>query len=79
MIARHTARYAVEVTADNILITSGSRQALDFIGRLFLNPRRLLYCGRIANPIWVRCEPGVPTAAGTASVRADGDGMIVYG
>jgi 2-aminoadipate transaminase len=37
MIARHTARYAVEVTADNILITSGSQQALDFIGRLFLN------------------------------------------
>jgi len=37
MIARHTARYSVEVTADNILITSGSQQALDFIGRLFLN------------------------------------------
>jgi 2-aminoadipate transaminase len=37
MIARHTARYAVEVTADNILITSGSQQALDFIGRLFIN------------------------------------------
>ncbi len=37
MIARHTARYAVEVTPDNILITSGSQQALDFIGRLFLN------------------------------------------
>lgn len=37
MIARHTSRYAVEVTADNILITSGSQQALDFIGRLFIN------------------------------------------
>lgn len=37
MIARHTARYAVEVSADNILITSGSQQALDFIGRLFIN------------------------------------------
>jgi 2-aminoadipate transaminase len=37
MIARHTARFGIEVTADNILITSGSQQALDFIGRLFLN------------------------------------------
>jgi len=37
MIARHTSRYMVEVTPDNILITSGSQQALDFIGRLFVN------------------------------------------
>lgn len=37
MIARHTGRYSVKVTADNILITSGSQQALDFIGRLFIN------------------------------------------
>src|SRR3990172_6518494 len=28
MIARHNARYSVDVTADNILITSGSQQAL---------------------------------------------------
>ena len=37
MIARHTSRYMVEVTPDNILITSGSQQALDFAGRLFIN------------------------------------------
>jgi 2-aminoadipate transaminase len=37
MIARHTARYSVPITAENILITSGSQQALDFIGRLFIN------------------------------------------
>jgi 2-aminoadipate transaminase len=37
MIARHNARYSVHVTADNIMITSGSQQALDFIGRLFIN------------------------------------------
>lgn len=37
MIARHTSRYMVEVNTDNILITSGSQQALDFIGRLFVN------------------------------------------
>jgi len=37
MIARHTVRYSVEVKPENILITSGSQQALDFIGRLFVN------------------------------------------
>ncbi len=37
MIARRNARYSVRVTAENIMITSGSQQALDFIGRLFIN------------------------------------------
>jgi 2-aminoadipate transaminase len=37
MIARHTGRYSVKVTAENIVITSGSQQALDFIGRVFIN------------------------------------------
>lgn len=38
MIARHTARYGIKVTPDNILITSGSQQALDLIGKVFINP-----------------------------------------
>jgi 2-aminoadipate transaminase len=38
MIARHTARYGIQVTPDNILITSGSQQALDLIGKIFINP-----------------------------------------
>ena len=37
MIAERIARYAVAVTPENILITSGSQQALDFIGRVFIN------------------------------------------
>lgn len=37
MIARHTARYGIEVTPENILITSGSQQALDLIGKIFIN------------------------------------------
>jgi len=37
MIARHTGRYGINVTADNILITSGSQQALDLIGKIFIN------------------------------------------
>src|SRR5215813_15643863 len=35
MIARHTSRYGINATAENVLITSGSQQALDLIGKLF--------------------------------------------
>lgn len=38
MIARHTARYGIAVDLENILITSGSQQALDLLGKVFLNP-----------------------------------------
>lgn len=37
MIARHTSRYGIEVSPDNILITSGSQQALDLLGKIFIN------------------------------------------
>jgi 2-aminoadipate transaminase len=38
MLARHMARYGIKVDADNIIITSGSQQALDLIGKLLINP-----------------------------------------
>lgn len=38
MIARHTSRYGIQVNADNIMITSGSQQALDLLGKIFINP-----------------------------------------
>jgi 2-aminoadipate transaminase len=37
MIARHSARYGIKVNSDNIMITSGSQQALDLIGKIFIN------------------------------------------
>jgi 2-aminoadipate transaminase len=37
MIARHSARYGIDVSADNILITSGSQQALDLLGKILIN------------------------------------------
>lgn len=37
MIARHTARYGVEVNPENILVTHGCQQALDLIGKVFIN------------------------------------------
>jgi 2-aminoadipate transaminase len=38
MIARHTARFGIHVSSDNILMTSGSQQALDLLGKIFINP-----------------------------------------
>jgi 2-aminoadipate transaminase len=37
MIARHTSRYGIKAQAENVLITSGSQQALDLIGKLLVN------------------------------------------
>jgi len=38
MISRHTNQYGIKVTADNIMITNGSQQALDLLGKIFINP-----------------------------------------
>ncbi|HVN54379.1 MAG TPA: PLP-dependent aminotransferase family protein [Anaerolineaceae bacterium] len=37
MIVRHSARYGIVVTLENVLITSGSQQALDLLGKIFIN------------------------------------------
>ncbi len=37
MIARHTQRYGLDISEQNILITSGSQQALDLLGKIFIN------------------------------------------
>ena len=37
MIARHIARYGIKAKSENVLITSGSQQALDLIGKLLIN------------------------------------------
>jgi 2-aminoadipate transaminase len=38
LFVRHMARYGIRVSPENVLVTSGSQQALDLIARLFLNP-----------------------------------------
>jgi 2-aminoadipate transaminase len=38
MLARFSSRSGVEVTPENILVTSGSQQALDLLGKVFINP-----------------------------------------
>lgn len=37
MVTRHNARFSVKVSPENSMITSGSQQGLDLIGRLFIN------------------------------------------
>lgn len=37
MVARHTEKYGLSITPDNVMITSGSQQALDLIGKVFIN------------------------------------------
>jgi len=37
MIASNAAKYGIQISADNVLITSGSQQALDLLGRIFIN------------------------------------------
>ncbi len=37
MIARHTERYGIDINPDNLMITSGSQQALDLLGKIFIN------------------------------------------
>ena len=75
MIARHNARYSVEVTADNIMITSGSQQALDFIGRLFINRGDYIV---VESPTYLGAlQAWNAYGAQYISVPMDKDGMIV--
>jgi 2-aminoadipate transaminase len=75
MIARHTARYTIDISADNILITSGSQQALDFIGRLFLNRGDYIV---VESPTYVGAlQAWNAYGAQYIPVRADEDGMVV--
>jgi len=74
MIARHSCRYGINVSPDNIQITSGSQQALDLLGKILINPGdRILveaptYLGALQ--AWNAYEPEYVT------VPADENGMI---
>ncbi len=75
MIARHTARYSVEVAPENILITSGSQQALDFVGRLFINRGDYIV---VESPTYLGAlQAWNAYGAQYIPVRADENGMIV--
>jgi len=75
MIARHAQRFGIDITADNILITSGSQQALDFIGRLFINNGDHIV---VESPTYLGAlQAWNAYGANYVSVPADENGMIV--
>jgi 2-aminoadipate transaminase len=38
LLVRHMGRYGIDVGPENVLVTTGSQQALDLIGKAFVNP-----------------------------------------
>jgi 2-aminoadipate transaminase len=75
MIARNNARYSVHVTAENIMITSGSQQALDFIGRVFVNRGDYIV---VESPTYLGAiQAWNAYGAQYITVRTDEHGMIV--
>ena len=75
MIARHTERYSVNITPDNILITSGSQQALDFIGRVFINQGDHIV---VESPTYLGAlQAWNAYGAQYIAVPSDEDGMVV--
>ncbi|HEY5983070.1 MAG TPA: PLP-dependent aminotransferase family protein [Anaerolineales bacterium] len=75
MIARHSTRYMAPITPENILITSGSQQALDFIGRVFINRGDYVV---VESPTYLGAlQAWNAYGAQYISVPMDEDGMIV--
>jgi 2-aminoadipate transaminase len=74
MIARHTARYGIHITAENVMITSGSQQALDLIGKVFINPGdRVL----VESPTYLGAmQAWSAYGAEYVAVGLDNDGMV---
>jgi len=74
MIARHTSRYGICVSADNILITAGSQQALDLIGKVFINRGdRIL----VESPTYLGAlQAWNAYGAEYVTVRTDENGMV---
>jgi len=74
-ILKRMAKVKVDATIDNILITSGSQQGLDFAARVFINPGDVIIC---ESPTYLgainafkACEPRF------VEVPTDDEGMIM--
>jgi 2-aminoadipate transaminase len=73
MIARHSARYGIKITPENVLITSGSQQALELLGKIFIDPGdRIL----VESPTYLAAiQAWNAYGAEFISVPMDSDGM----
>jgi 2-aminoadipate transaminase len=74
LIVRHSARYGINVTPENILITSGSQQALDLLGKILINPGdRIL----VESPTYLGAiQAWSAYGAEYVTVPMDEDGMV---
>ncbi|MCL4561350.1 MAG: PLP-dependent aminotransferase family protein [Chloroflexi bacterium] len=74
MIARHSSRFGIHASPENILITSGSQQALDLLGKIFINRGdRIL----VESPTYLGAlQAWNAYGAEYVSVPSDEDGMI---
>lgn len=74
-LADYMCKYGIQVEPDNILMTNGSQQGLDLIGKLFVDPKDCVMCSRPtylgALQAWTAYE------AGYCSVPLDDNGVLV--
>jgi 2-aminoadipate transaminase len=73
MIVRHSANYGIKITPENVLITSGSQQALDILGKILIDPGdRIL----VESPTYLAAIQAWKTyGAEFITVPMDNDGM----
>jgi len=75
LVSERSAHQGLQVTAENVLITSGSQQALDFIGRLFINQGDYVV---VEAPTYLGAlQAWNMYGAQYISVRADEHGMVI--
>lgn len=74
-IAERMAKVGVNVTYENILITSGSQQGLDFTGKIFLDPGDVVIC---ESPSYLGAINAFKAyQCNFVEVPTDDDGMII--
>ncbi len=75
-LAESMHKYGVPATPDNVLLTSGSQQALDLIGKVFVDPDDYVLTGR---PTYLGAiQAWNAYQARYHTVRLDDDGMVVH-
>ena len=75
MLIRHMSRYGIVVGLENVIITSGSQQALDLIGKVLINPGDKVLT---ENPTYLGAiQAFTMYGADYVTVPVDDDGMCV--
>jgi 2-aminoadipate transaminase len=74
-LANSMHKYGVPATPENVLLTNGSQQALDLVGRIFIDPGQYVLTGR---PTYLGAIQAWKAYQGNFhTMRLDHDGMIV--